>query len=522
MSMSSQGSAPQTVLVAGDLEELQPLLARLRWEEEFEVLEATQGAGVLQMARQGLADAVLVDLELPGLGGLQVLQEARASFREIPIILFSSSGDIRQAVEAVKQGAADYLLGPPDPLDAVHALRAALHGGAGRESVTPAESEASETQAQKMETLGRVTSAVAHDLNNQMTVMLGYTEILLGQYGAAGPLGASLQEIHNAADRAAALTRQLLDYSRKEAPTRRPLDLNALVAGMDRMVRRLVGEGIDVSLDLKAQAAYVKAHPVQLEQVIMNLVLNARDAMPNGGRLTLATANVVQEANPVDGSQGKSLRPYVMLIVSDSGCGMDPDTQVRLFEPFFTTKPPGQGTGLGMTIIRKIIEQNEGTIQVTSVLQKGTTFTIYLPPCMETDIGPAPGPPATAPQGSETVLLVEDNEEVRSMLREFLRRHGYTVLEAQGGRDALQVCERYPGPIQLLVTDVGLPHMDGPELARRVSALRPGIKVLFMSGYNAPLIFQHGAPDPGVLFIQKPFTTDLLARMVRELLDRKS
>jgi signal transduction histidine kinase len=507
--MSAKAVRPCRILVASGTEALRSLLGPLFAHQGYEMIGVKNGAAALQKLE---ADVILVDVNLPDLNAVQFLKQVQGLAPKKPVILLAGKEDIRVAVAAMKEGAQDCLIKPLRREEILRALRSA------QEESSTQEQTPGDRQVHKLETLGRLTSAVAHDLNNQMTVILGYTQLLLNQAKAVEYFGEDLAEIHRAADQAASLTRQLLDFSRKQEPVVRYLQLNALVAGMEKMLRHLLGEKIAVTLDLRAHQDRVRADPSQIAQVIMNLVLNARDAMPGGGRLTLATANDVLEA-PSGVQVPARLRPCVNLVVTDTGCGMDATTLAHLFEPFFTTKP--QGTGQGLIIIQKIVAESGGQIKVKSLPRQGTTFTISLP---QVTAAPEPQPePAPAyvdlPGGSETILMVEDNTEVRAMLRAFLRRQGYTVLEAESGFEALQVSEHHGGPLQLLLTDVVLPQMPGPELAKGVASVHPEVRVLFMSGYNARNLLEHGIKDPGGAFIQKPFTTDALAKLIRNLLD---
>jgi signal transduction histidine kinase len=515
--VSAQPLPAERVLVACDPGEL-PWLADMLQQEGFETLEAVDGAMAVEMLLQGEADVALFDLLLPGKSSMQALEEANRANINVPIILFTSFGGVKTAVEAMKRGAADYLLKPLQRREMVQALRNALLKKRLRAASPLPAVDSQPRQVQKLETLGRLTSAVAHDLNNYMTVMLGYSRLMLETASTADPLRDNLDEIQKAAERAATLTRQLLAFSRKQAPAPRLLNLNHLLADMESMLRRLVGKEVTLVTAFEPQLGLVRADPGQLEQVVMNLVLNARDAMPWGGTLTLATARV-----PGDGVelQGDEAGAQVVLLVSDTGIGIEPALQARLFEPFFTTKE--LGTGLGLPIVREIIQQAGGSIKVTSVSGQGTTFMVYLP-----EVGPANAEanvlalPATlvhATRGAETILVVEDNEAVRGVLREFLRKHGYAVLEAASSEEALRIAEEHPAPINLLLTDVVMPHIDGPELVNRLTGSRPNLKVLYMSGYPAGVLSQHGLEEQGIAFLQKPFNMEALAKEVRQVLD---
>ena len=383
------------------------------------------------------------------------------------------------------------------------------------------ETEAQLRQAQKMEAVGRLAGGVAHDFNNLLTVIRGYSELLLGRLGPTDDMRKDMEEVKKAADRASGLTRQLLAFSRRQFIAAKVLDLNALVANMDGMLRRLIGEDIvELSTELDASTGAIKADPGQIEQVIMNLVVNARDAMPTGGRLTIETRNVtIGEEVRLD-AVGVAPGSYVLLTVRDNGHGMDAETRSHLFEPFFTTKEKGKGTGLGLSTVYGIVKQSGGSIIVESAPGRGTTFRIYFPR-VEREV---PGPTGTAEaidlvRGRETILLVEDEPAVRGLVHETLRLHGYTVLEARHGIEALVTSAQYVGPIHLLLTDVVMPQMSGPEVAEKILTVRPGIKVLYMSGYPDHPVFDQGGVSRETGFLPKPFSPHVLAQKVREVLD---
>jgi len=375
--------------------------------------------------------------------------------------------------------------------------------------------------SQKMEAVGRLAGGVAHDFNNLLTVINGCSALLLRRLGSDDPLRRYPREIQQAAERAASLTQQLLAFSRRQMLEPRVLNLNNSVSAMDSMLRRLIGEDIDLVTILGADLGLVKADPGQIEQVIMNLAVNARDAMPEGGKLTIETANV--ELDQAYASRHMAVEPgaYVMLALSDTGHGMDERTQERLFEPFFTTKEKGKGTGLGLSTVYGIIKQSGGTIWVYSELERGTTFKIYFPRVVDIMETPtlASRPRAESLRGTETILLVEDEESVRALAREALEEAGFQVLEARHGADALAVSHQYQGPIHLLVTDVVMPEMSGRVLADRLAPRRPALKVLYMSGYTDNAIVHQGIMDQGTSFLPKPFSPDALVRKVREVLD---
>ena len=376
-------------------------------------------------------------------------------------------------------------------------------------------------QSQKMEAIGKLAGGVAHDFNNLLTVIHGYGELLLSSLNQENRLKQDVQEILNASERASSLTRQLLAFSRKQVLQPKVLDLNAHVLNMDKMLRRMIGEDVGLVTLLTKDLGRIKADPGQIEQAILNLAINAKDAMLNGGKLTIETANVKLDENYARSRVGVSPGDYVMLSVSDTGVGIAPETKERIFEPFFTTKEKGKGTGLGLSTVYGIVQQSGGNIWVYSEPGLGTTFKIYLPRIEEGTESVRPAAVSTKPlQGSETVLLVEDEEMVRKLACTVLEKNGYTVLEASNGDEALDVVQgRNGNPIHLVVTDVVMPGMSGRQLADRLVSLRPEIKILYMSGYTDDAIVHHGVLDPGIAYIQKPFTPDALASKVREILD---
>jgi two-component system, cell cycle sensor histidine kinase and response regulator CckA len=380
--------------------------------------------------------------------------------------------------------------------------------------------EAQLRQAQKMEAVGRLAGGVAHDFNNLLTVIAGYSDLLLSDLDPDNLLHWHAAAINNAAARATALTRQLLAFSRREVLQPRVLDLNAVVTDTGKMFRRLIGEDIALVTTLDPALGRVNADPGQLEQVILNLVVNARDAMPQGGRLTLETANM--ELGEADAHRQVGVIPgrYVRLAVRDTGIRMDAATQSHLFEPFFTSKEPGKGTGLGLATVYGIVTQSGGYIEVDSTPGRGTTFRIYLPRFEEglEAVEPAAAAP-TSLQGLETVLLVEDEVEVRGVAQQILQSAGYTVLAASDGEEAVRLCAQHAGSIHLLLTDVVMPGMSGPALASRLAAMRPAMKVMYMSGYPEDAIVRHDLLEPGTVFLPKPFTLETLLRKVRESLN---
>jgi two-component system cell cycle sensor histidine kinase/response regulator CckA len=375
-------------------------------------------------------------------------------------------------------------------------------------------------QSQKMEAVGRLAGGVAHDFNNLLTVIKGYSELMLDELKDADPMRNEVEEIKKAADRAAGLTRQLLAFSRQQVLAPKVLDLNSVVGNMDKLLKRLLGEDIALYSVLEPTLGRVKADPGQVEQVMMNLAVNARDAMPRGGKLTVETANVELDDTYVHEHIGAKPGSYVMLAVSDTGSGMTSQIRQRIFEPFFTTKELGKGTGLGLSTVYGIVKQSEGYIWVYSEVGIGTSFKVYLPRVDAPAEASIPKPSSRAAyRGNETVLLVEDEDGVRALVRQVLHKHGYTVLEARHGGEALLHCERHKGKIQLLLTDVVLEQMSGTELAARLGPIRPDMKVLYISGYTDDAIVHHGVLTQGTHFLQKPFTTEALAKKIRQVLD---
>ena len=377
--------------------------------------------------------------------------------------------------------------------------------------------------SQKMEAIGRLAGGIAHDFNNLLTIIKGYSQLSLLELKEDDPLRGNLEEIRRASEKATDLTRQLLNLSRSQRMEMKIVDLNTLLKNLDKMLRRVVGEDVELITCFADDLGRIKVDPGQIEQVIMNLVVNAKDAMPSGGKLAIETANV--ELDQIYASSHIGVKPgrYVMLLVSDTGMGMAPEIKKKVFEPFFTTKEKDKGTGLGLSTVYGIVKQSGGDIWVYSEPGYGTTFKIYFPRVDEPqDIDEVKEKEVEEglPRGDETILVVEDNEEVRKVTARILKMQGYRVLEASNVGDAFSVCDQHDGPIHFMVTDVVMPKMHGPELAKRVSSLYPEIMVIYMSGYIENAISHHGILEKGMEYIKKPFTVNELAKKVRQVLDK--
>jgi signal transduction histidine kinase len=467
---------------------------------------------------RGNVDLVLSDFSLPGFDGLAALKIVRAQWPALPFIIVSGTDGEEFAVDALKQGATDYLL-KKELHRLVPAVTRAMHEAEARTEHQRLGEQFLE--AQKMEVIGQLASGVAHDFNNILAVIIGYSDLMKEELGTEHASHKYIREIRHAAEHASALTRQLLVFSRKHEIKPVVLDLNDVLKDLDKMLHRLIDEHVELTLDLEKENGRIKADPGQVGQVLMNLVVNARDAMPNGGRLTIATRHVTVDEH--DAGNGTQLTPgqYVLLLISDTGSGMTDETKAHLFEAFFTTKPKGKGTGLGLVTCQNIVRQSGGSILVRSELNKGTTFEIYFPqveqpvetPARSSGTGPLP-------RGTETLLVVEDEPVVRKLARNVLAMQGYEVLVAADGQEALRVAKEHQGPpIQLVIADVVMPHMGGKMMAEWLKSSYPDLKILFTSGYTDDAIVQHGVLQPSVAFLAKPYNPATLARKVREILD---
>ena len=464
-------------------------------------------------------DVYLVDQQLPDGTGVSIIEEAKAQGVNKPFILLTGHGSGALDERASRAGAADYVEKHMVTAHLERSIRYALRNWQANRLLHDRDEQL--RQAQKMEAIGRLAGGVAHDFNNILTAIIGYTDLVAERLDPADQTARDVGEIRKAADRAAALTRQLLAFSRKQFLNPTVLDLNETASGLLQMLPRVIGEHIQTSVQLAGDLQRVKADASQMEQVLVNLVLNARDAMPMGGDLIIETANV-ELTEPRLRAENLTLEPgtYVMLAVTDTGTGMDPATRARAFEPFFTTKPKGKGTGLGLATVYGIVDQSGGGISIDTAPGRGTSIRIYLPAtkAMEQQ-QPAPPPRVHRDGGTETLLLVEDNDSVRDLAAKALRRRGYVVHEARDAEDAIEWTITSGVKPHLLVTDVVMPGLSGPNLAARLLQQNSRLRVLYMSGYTDDATAVHGNFWGGVPLLQKPFTPNALAECVRLALD---
>ena len=466
----------------------------------------------------GGIDLILSDCSLPAFDGMAALKIAHAQWPAIPLILVSGALGEELAIDSLKNGATDYVL-KERLVRLAPAVRRAM-----QEVEARAERRRLETQfieAQKMEVIGQLASGVAHDFNNILAVIMGYSDLMMQDLGPEDRLRKHVGEIRDASERAAGLTRQLLVFSRKQTVHPVVLDLNDVVKDLDKILQRFINENIEMTIVPGKQLGRIKADSGYVGQVLMNLVLNARDAMPNGGQFTIATNNVTLDENRARTHTGAIPGDYVMLSVSDTGTGMTDEVKARLFEAFFTTKPLGKGTGLGLATCQTIVQQSGGHIGVHSEVGRGTTFKIYFPRVEQSlDVAARPIRTGPLPRGTETLLVVEDEPSVRYLARGVLESQGYKVLSASNGQDALHVARAHQGsPIRLVVTDVIMPLMGGKVMAEWLKTTYPGLKILFTSGYTDDAIAHHGVLKPDLAYLPNPYTPAVLSRKVRELLD---
>jgi signal transduction histidine kinase len=467
----------------------------------------------------GGLDLILCDYTMPEFSGLRALELLKKRGLEIPLIIVSGTIGEEIAVEAMRLGAADYLfkdrlarLGP-----SVHQALEQVRLRKERRKL-----EAELIEAQKMEVIGQLASGVAHDFNNLLSVIMGYSDLMMVKLEADSPLQKDAQTIRHAADRAAGLTRQLLIFSRKQTVQPVVLDLNEVVGDMKKMLGRLIDENVELIFALGPQIGRLKADSGYVGQVLMNLVVNARDAMPNGGKITVETGNATLDQDYARAHPDAAPGEYVMLSVSDTGTGMTDEVKAHMFKAFFTTKPKGKGTGLGLATCQTIVQQSGGHIAVSSQVGQGATFRVYFPQVQEaiklSDTSFIRKQPL--PRGTETLLVVEDEPAVRHLACDVLRAKGYEVLSATNGKDGLHVARQHKGAaIRLVITDVIMPQMGGRVMAEWLKSSFPGIKILYTSGYTDDAVTHHGVLDQGVAFLPKPYTPATLTRAVRELLD---
>src|SRR5579883_3067399 len=458
----------------------------------------------------------------PGeLGAMAALQMIQSRGVDLPVIVITGKIKDSEVLTLFKAGAADHLT-RRNLMRLNAAVERELRAARLRRDRNRLEEQF--RQAQKMEAVGRLAGGVAHDFNNLLTVITGYSDMLLASRDLKEAQRTALEEIRRSAERGGALTHQLLAFSRRQPLEARMVRLNDLILQIEKLLRRLIGEDIELVTIPAAPFDVVEADPGRLEQVIMNLVVNARDAMPNGGKLTIETGSIQLSESFSAKQLGMAPGSYVVISVTDTGVGMTEETQSHLFEPFFTTKNPGRGTGLGLATAYGIIRQSGGAIRIMSQVGKGTTARIYLPPAQSA--APARQENAVAPQagpmtGVEAILVVEDETRVRKLIVDVLTARGYRVLEATRGEDALRISKAHDGDIDLAVVDVVMPEISGPDLVRQLTPQRPDLRVLYISGYTDEAIVHHGIPESGAAFLQKPFLPDELARKVREVIDMR-
>jgi two-component system cell cycle sensor histidine kinase/response regulator CckA len=509
---------PLRVLIVSDSEgDALRLTDELRRSDYVPSHERVAAADAFRDALAQKWDLILAEYASGEFSAIAALERLRETGADIPLVAIGGPMPEESVLAVLKAGAAGFIR--RDHLSRLGATVAReMSQAEGRRERGRLEQQF--RQAQKMEAVGRLAGGVAHDFNNLLTVITGYADLLLCGGNLQNSQRTALEEIRRAAERGGALTHQLLAFSRRQPFTPRVLQLNALILNMEKMLSRLIREDIELITVLAAEPATTSTDPGQIEQVIMNVVVNARDAMPGGGKLIIETFNA--HVDPAYAGPNVDLKPgsYVVLSISDTGVGMDPETTAHLFEPFFTTKAPGKGTGLGLATAYGIVKQSGGAISVYSEPGRGTTVKIYLPSA-EAKAPPEPEEPAAPAslRGTETILVMEDEARVRKLVCQVLTARGYQVLEALRGEQAIRRAAEYKGRIHLLLADVVMPEMSGPRAVEQIRALHPGIKVLYMSGYTDEAIVHHGILDSGQPFLQKPFLPNTLARKVREVLN---
>jgi two-component system cell cycle sensor histidine kinase/response regulator CckA len=522
------------VLIVNDVPDQLQLMTIMMERAGYTVSNARDGVEAFEIAWQLKPILIISDVCMPGVDGIELTRRIRSSAKlsDTPVLLISSlRGTDPDAIEGLKAGADDYVEAHIDPMRLIAKVARLVERGRAEEALKSSEQEKAEALqalrkseaqlllAQKLEAVGRLAGGIAHDFNNLLTVIKGYSQLALRRLHEDDSLRSQIEQIVKASERAAALVSQLLAFSRKQVMQPRVLDLNDIVADLESMFRRLIGEDIELRASLQADLAAVRADPSQIEQVIMNLVINARDAMPAGGKLTIETANTYLDETYAEQHFSVTAGDYVMLAVSDTGVGMDEETRQHIFEPFFTTKDTGRGTGLGLSTVYGIVKQSGGNIWVYSEVGGGTTFKIYLPRVNEgVEVAKQVALNQELPLATETILLVEDDQALRELVQEVLELAGYQVLEAATGEAAISICEHREKTIHLLVTDVVMPEIGGPELAERLLALHPEMRTLYISGYADDAIVHHGVLAEGTNFLAKPFSPRALELKVREVL----
>ena len=530
------------VLVVDDEKSVRFTVSRFLEGEKHDVLTAEHVGQALDHLAARAVDVVVTDIILPKVTGIELLKRVRALSPTTQVIVMTGEPTVETATEAVRAGAFDYLEKPIAKAALLRAVvgavkakgltdeKARLEGENLRyredlEQLVEARTRALQAsgkqlrQAQKMEAIGRLAGGVAHDFNNLLTVILGCTQFASESTAPDSPVQADLRQVLQAGNRAKDLTRQLLAFSRQQILSPRAVDVNELVQNLRKMLGRLLGEDVTLQIEAGRDVPTVKADPGQLEQIVMNLVVNARDAMPMGGRLTVATERVELDASAESGvvdPAGFAPGVFAAIRVSDTGSGMSEEVLSQVFDPFFTTKGEGEGTGLGLSTVYGIVKQHEGFLSVDSAVGAGTTFTIYFPLASSEGRDPGPGAEDAAALrgGSETILLVEDDHGVRSITSRILRGAGYKVLEADCARNARQIAQEYAAPIDLLISDVVMPGMDGRRLAEELQAQRPDMKVILASGYTGDRLAGYGVEAGGLCFLHKPFEGSALLEKV--------